>query len=119
MSALLELALFAILAAATAVGFVIALRQVHPVSAWNERGTKPWACDLCMSFWSTLAVCALAAVLLDPERLWSWMPAFAIAYPWLARVNPIPSDGPDPGVPEPPTSSPARGDPHARDDLQG
>lgn len=111
---LLELALFAFLAAATAVGFVIALRQAPHVRDLNERGVKPWACDLCMSFWSTLAICALASLMDDrdelPWKLWAWLPAFAIAYPWLARVNPMPSDSLDPGLPEPPTSSPTRGD---------
>ena len=108
---LLELGLFAILAAATAVGAAVAVRQAPFIRRWDELGVKPWACDLCMSFWLTLAVCALGAFLpeqLELWRLWAWMPAFAIAYPWLARVRPAPPEEGFGGFPdEPPTSSPA------------
>lgn len=114
MTHLLELGLFAFLTAATAVGFAVAVRQAPVIRGWNERGVKPWACDLCMSFWTTLGVCALGAFLPEQDdlgRLWAWMPAFAVAYPWLARVNPLPPDGgPDPGIPEPPTTPPSRED---------
>ena len=99
MNDLIELALFALLTAATSVGLALVLRQVYPVSAWNERGIKPWACDLCLTFWLTGLCCGWGAVV-ELERLWAWMPAFALAYPWLARVNPMPDDDADPGIPK-------------------
>lgn len=49
--------------ALTAPGFIVALRALP----WAERqmmaGIRPWACDICMSFWTVAALCtALAGV---------------------------------------------------------
>jgi hypothetical protein len=49
--------------ALTVPGFVLAVRALAPVAKLVEAGTKPWACDVCMCFWSTalLATCTGAA----------------------------------------------------------
>lgn len=95
MSTLLELALFAILAGVTSVGAVVAVRQAPLVRGWNERGVKPWACDLCMSFWMTLLIVGIGIFSANHpplEWLGAWMPAFTISYTWLTRVTPAPPD---------------------------
>lgn len=35
-------------------------RAPLPFARWTAEGVKPWACDLCMSAWSTLGVVSLA-----------------------------------------------------------
>ena len=102
MGAVIELALFSLLAAATSVGAIEAIRKAPVISRWNEEGVRPWACDLCMSFWGTLTVCLL--VILVPEdgrgeALLGWLPSFALAYTWLTRITPLPDPGPGPGLP--------------------
>jgi len=109
-NALLELGVFVLLVAATAVGLATAIRVAPVVSTWNEMGVKPWACDLCMTFWLTLIV-VLVAVFVPyntrPEALFAWMPSFALAYTWLVRINPMPETFE--GLPdEPPTVPPSR-----------
>jgi len=98
MLTLLDLALFTLLAAGAAVGLALALRKVPVLREMDEAGIKPIACDLCMAFWCTLAVCALGAWA-DLGLAWAWMPSFAVAYTWLARVNPMP-EGEGPGIPD-------------------
>lgn len=97
-----ELGAFVFLVAATAVGATEAIRKAPLIRGWNEQGIKPWACDLCMSFWLTLIVVLLAVVVpSEPQLYWigAWMPAFALAYSWLTRVTPVPVDV-HPGLPE-------------------
>lgn len=122
MNQLLELGLFALLVAATSVGAAVAVRQAPVIRRWNEDGVKPWACDLCMTFWLTGIVCAVGAFLPDHDelwRLWCWMPAFAIAYPWLARINPMPeADGDFPGLPHEPPTMPRSGEPDGDDEAR-
>lgn len=31
------------------------IRALPPFRGWAERQIKPWACDLCMSFWSSVS----------------------------------------------------------------
>lgn len=45
--------------ALTAAIFTQALRAVWPITILVQREVKPFACDLCMSVWSTLAVSAV------------------------------------------------------------
>lgn len=109
---LLELGLYTLFNAATAVGAIAVVREAPLVRGWNERGVKPWGCDLCMSFWMTLAIAILGAW--GPLRsgwlgFYSWMATFAVTYSWLTRLTPLPSETIDPGIPEesgPPTESP-------------
>lgn len=66
----------------TAVGLIQVVRALPLVRDWVLRGTKPWACDLCMSWWSCLLLGATAAALSD----WQWsltvLPAVGISV-WL------------------------------------
>lgn len=39
---------------------VSVIRALPPFRGWVARQVKPWACDLCMSFWSTLVVSGAA-----------------------------------------------------------
>jgi hypothetical protein len=72
----LELLLRALLVGATAAGLVHAVRTLPPVERLVQRGVKPWACDVCMSFWCTLLVVGASGLLgLD------WLLAAAPAYP--------------------------------------
>ena len=107
MDLLLELLVAVFLVAATAVGATVALRKAPLISGWNEMGVKPWACDLCMTFWLTGILCAFAVFVpyeTRPEAIGAWMPSFALAYTWLVRITPMPE--PFAGIPdEPPTSS--------------
>lgn len=85
------------------VGLTVALRAVRPFSLWNENGVKPWACDLCMSFWGTaLFVVAQATMLSVNEATLAWMPAFAIAYGTVQRIVPTPIGAPPIDPPSPP-----------------
>jgi hypothetical protein len=106
-SSLLELLIAVPLVAATAVGIATAARHAPIIRGWNERGVKPWACDLCMSFWMTLVVAA-AGAWWAPWFIGAWMPAFALAYASLTRLTPMPDGGDFAGIPdEPPTTSPS------------
>lgn len=56
-----------VIAAALLIGMSAAavppvLRALPFISDWTARGIKPWACDLCMSFWSTVL----------STLIWSW-----------------------------------------------
>jgi hypothetical protein len=50
---------------------VIAVRKLPGVRTLVERGVKPWACDVCMAFWATMA--------------WSLWDAW-LCYEWLLGV---------------------------------
>lgn len=94
-----ELGLLVILTAAAAVGGTAVLRVLPGLADMNERGIKPIACDLCMSFWLTGCDLVLMAWINERfELLVAWMPAFALAYTWLTRLTPAPPDV-VPGVP--------------------
>jgi hypothetical protein len=53
---MLNLILTAIVVGSTAAGFALALRALPVIRNWVESGIKPWACDICLGFWSTLVV---------------------------------------------------------------
>lgn len=97
--------LVAIAAALGAIGLAVVLRALPPFSRWNEQGVKPWACDLCMSFWGSgiaLGVAAVFGYLLPVEAGLLWLPTFAGAYAGLQRVVPSPVGAP----PIPPPDAP-------------
>ena len=95
-----------LVAALGSVGFTVALRAVPPFSTWNENGVKPWACDLCMSFWCTLWFCSAQTVNVSyAEAAFAWMPAFALAYGIVQRIVPTPMGEP-PIDPQSPDGSP-------------
>lgn len=45
---------FAILLAFAAYLTVSLVRALPPFRTWTKAGTKPWACNVCMSSWTTL-----------------------------------------------------------------
>jgi len=70
---------------ATAAGVVLAIRQVPAVQRWMFARKKPWACDICMGFWSTgFAACVLAVSRFDPSLLLVAGPAYPVTL-WLLR----------------------------------
>lgn len=111
MDLLLELLVAAVVIAAATVGITLMLRSAPFISKWNEEGIKPWACDLCMTFWITLIICALGVLVpyeTRPEAIAPWMPSFALAYTWLTRINPMPEAFA--GIPDEPPISPLSSD---------
>jgi len=72
------------------------VRALPPFAGWTQQGIKPWACDLCMSFWSTV-IASLVWVGLGapwPGSLAAFVVTFAIT-----RHNSEPIGLP-PGFPE-------------------
>lgn len=77
----------------TVPGFVLAVRALPWVSRKVDAGIKPWACDVCMSFWGTALFSVLAStVTREPLHLLAAGPAYTIALLILARLEapPIP-----------------------------
>lgn len=92
-----------VVAALGAVGLTTVIRAVPPFARLNEHGVKPWACDLCMSFWTTalfLVVGAISNKVDAFDAFFLWMPSFALAYGTIQRIIPPPLGGPpiDPPV---------------------
>ena len=91
-----------IVASLGSVGLTVALRAVPPFSKWNEEGIKPWACDLCMSFWGTLLFCIVQGFVgISFEQMLAWIPAFAVAYGIVQRITPEPMGDPPIEPPSP------------------
>ena len=51
-----ELLLIAVFYGTTSAGITVALRALRPIAARVQEAQKPWACDVCMSFWTTAFV---------------------------------------------------------------
>lgn len=49
----------AILVALIAAGLIVLLRRLGPIERLVFKGIRPWACDVCMSFWTLLVVAPL------------------------------------------------------------
>lgn len=66
--------------AITVPGFVFAVRALPWVARQVDAAVKPWACDICMGFWST-GIFSLVAVALsrDPWMLLVAGPAYTTA----------------------------------------
>lgn len=96
-----HIAVVAALVALTVPGFVLAVRALSVVERLVERGIKPWACDICMCFWSTgLWVVGYAAVLEDVRILFACGPAYSLSLMLLAYMQrPPPGSGPPPDAP--------------------
>lgn len=75
-----ELTFWALFVGATVPGIVAAVRALPPVERWVFAGLRPWACDVCMCFWSTASlVAALAGATLDLRLLLVAGPAYTLA----------------------------------------
>lgn len=72
-----ELLVWVILVALTAGGLIQLARQLPWVDAQMMAGKKPWVCDLCMSWWTSL-LSTLGWILLDNAPWRAHLPAFAL-----------------------------------------
>ncbi len=77
------IALWALLLGATAAGMTAAVRRVPSINRRVQAEQRPWACDICMCFWTTALLGAGAAVA-------RWDPVLVVccgpAYPWSLWV---------------------------------
>jgi hypothetical protein len=80
---LLTYAVFLGLSAASVVSL---FRAVPPGKTLAKTGRKPWACDLCMSFWTTIlgALAAGALGLVPSAEQVGALPAFIICL-WAVK----------------------------------
>ncbi|MFQ5339971.1 MAG: hypothetical protein ACE5F6_00335 [Anaerolineae bacterium] len=80
-----EILAWSVVLGATAAGFVSAVRGLPWVQRAIMDRRKPWACDVCMGFWTTGAVTVgLAYVLNDIWALLWAGPAYSVAL-WILR----------------------------------
>jgi hypothetical protein len=80
----------------SAAGLPPILRALPPIRDWVMRGIKPWACDICMSFWSTLLAAAFWKFVGLPFL--AAIPAYVVTLA-VVRLN-SEHIGPPPGLPE-------------------
>lgn len=84
-----------VIIALTVPGFVLAVRALPAVDRRALAGQKPWACDICMCFWSTgLWALVVAFVLKDPRLVLACGPAYTGAMMLLKRMTAAPPGGP-------------------------
>lgn len=88
--------------AITVPGVVTAVRALPPVAAKVLEGAKPWACNICMSFWATSLVTSVAAAYLQEIGVLLLAgPAYTLALVLLERVvEAPPAGGPQPELPQ-------------------
>lgn len=99
----LSITIAAALVALTVPGFVRAIRALPFVDRWVMRGIKPWACDICMCFWSTgLWVSGIALLARDPYLLLACGPAYTLALMLLEHMQRPPEGSGPPPLPEEP-----------------
>lgn len=99
----LDLLLMALLVGLSSAGLTIVVRHAPFIRGWVERGIKPWACDVCMTFWGVLIFTA-ALQLKEPQALWVWFVSYTIGKYSLRKLTDpegvppglIPSDSEDP-----------------------
>lgn len=99
---MLEYLLYTFAIAVTVPGVVTAARALPWVHRRVEAGQKPWACNICMTFWTTALVTEIAAaVAYDWRVVLLAGPAYTIALVLLDRVvEAPPAGGPPPELPE-------------------
>lgn len=83
---MLEIALLIGMAAAS---MVVVFRAVPPGLQLVATGKKPWACNICMSFWFTILVTLLSCSfkLLTFDKLWAGIPAYIVCLWLLGQVT--------------------------------
>jgi hypothetical protein len=78
------------------VGLTCIVRALPLIAGWTAKGIKPWACDLCMSFWSAVAFVFVGQAL-HGWSVYEWVlvPALTGAgIATLSRLTPAPPGGP-------------------------
>ena len=85
----------------TAPGVAIVLRALPAIERLVLEGTRPWACDVCLSWWCAAVTTLVAAFAShDLEVLWAAGPAYPFAYKLLVWFS-QPTSVPPPAFPEP------------------
>jgi hypothetical protein len=85
--------------ALTVPGFVSAVRALPFVAVHVDAGVKPWACDVCMCFWSTALFAVIAAAWLrEPLYAACAGPAYTLALVVLSHLERPPTMGPTGGL---------------------
>lgn len=90
---MLELAALTLFTAMTVPGVVVAVRALPPIEREVDELKKPWACDICMCFWSTAILVLFAAMVLwRADVLLVAGPAYPLSMVYLRFVQapPIP-----------------------------
>lgn len=83
-----DLLAWSLVVGATSAGITTAVRALPPVQRWMFARVKPWACDVCMSFWTTALVgVVLSAHEHDAVLLLTCGPAYPLALLVLAKVS--------------------------------
>lgn len=54
---------WAVLLGLGSVAVTRCVRALPPFSSWVVRAIKPWACDICMTFWAVVVLAAVAWLL--------------------------------------------------------
>lgn len=87
--------------AATTPGVITAVRALPWVQKRVELGVKPWACNICSTFWTTALVAEISAIVMrDWHVLFLAGPAYTISLVVLERlVEAPPGGGPPPELP--------------------
>jgi len=71
---------------------LITLFRAIPLGQWLVKtGKKPWACDVCMSFWAVL-IAVLGAgngQLIPWSDLWTAIPAYIVCLWFIKQTAPI------------------------------
>jgi hypothetical protein len=92
------LLLWSMFAALCAVGLTIILRNAPFVRGWVAEAKKPWACNVCMSLYSSALASALSAHLAGDWRIaFVYLPTYALTFLVLDRMT-RPPPGP-PNIP--------------------
>jgi len=73
---------WAVALGATSAGMTAVIRTLPPVTRWMMERKKPWACDICMSFWTV----GLLGLGLGYWQGWEHTLACGPAYPWALWV---------------------------------
>jgi hypothetical protein len=76
-------AIWSLLLGATSAGVTTAVRALPVVYSWMLERKKPWACDICMSFW-TVALITLGLALWQRDE--TLLVTAGPAYPWALWV---------------------------------
>jgi len=78
-----DLLAWAVFVGTTAAGVTTATRALPPVQRWMFARVRPWACDVCMGFWTVGLVSLGMAVWQHDAAL---LLACGPAYPWALVV---------------------------------
>jgi hypothetical protein len=91
---------WALFVGSTAAGLVVALRALPPVERRILSAQKPWACDVCMSFWIVSIITIFVGASQGRELLLCAGPAYPLCL-WVLRQITAPR-GPLPELVEDP-----------------